>query len=177
MRNPTGVVPRARPKAASLGVLVAVLLVALAVVAVRELAVDQGWATGSSWLQSLLDTLSGRTAGTAVLVVGIVLVAVGVLVLHVALRPGRVTHLATTDDGDVWLTRGALAALAHEVVDRQAGVVSVDAEPAGRRKVKVRVVARDDRAGVEQQVRDALGRRLDPLTRLRYDLDVSEVSR
>lgn len=176
MKNVARIVPRARPAAAGLAALVAVLWIALAVVAVRELAVDQGWATGSPWLPAVLDALDGRTADVLAAVVGGVLVLLGLITLYLALKPGRVTHLSTTTEADLWLTRGALAALAHAVVDRQPGVVSVHAETT-RRRVRVHVVARDDRGGLEQRVRAALGERLGPLTRQRVDVDVTEVAR
>ncbi|MCY7402928.1 MAG: DUF6286 domain-containing protein [Nocardioides sp.] len=171
VKNVERVVPRTRPAAAGLAALVDVLWIALAVVAVRELAVTQGWATGEAWLPDVLERLDGRTADVLTAVVGgvlvvlVVLVVLGQLALYVALKPGRTTHLATTTDADLWLTRGALAALAHAVVDRQPGVVSVHAEPT-RRRVTLHVVAREDRAGLEQRVRAALGEQLHPLTRL-----------
>lgn len=171
------IVPRARPAATWLGILVALLFVALAVVAVRELAVDQGWASGEPWLPAALEALQGRTADVATAVLGVALALLGLLVLALALKPGRATHLATSTEHDVWLSRGALAALAYAVADRQAGVVSVQAAPSRSRRVRVRVVARDDRSGVEQRVRAALGARVEPLTRQRLDIDVAEVAR
>lgn len=177
MKSVEAIVPRARPAATGLGVLVALLWVALAVVAIRELTVGQGWATGESWLPAALDALQGRTADVATAALGGLVALLGLVVLCLALKPGRATHLATTDDHDVWLSRGALAALAHGVVDRQAGVVSVDARSTRRRRVTVRVVARDDRAGVEQRVRTALAARVEPLTRQRFAVDVEEVAR
>ena len=108
--------PRARPAAAGLGVLVAVGLVAVAVVGVHELAVDRGWASGSSWVSSLLDGLDGRTADTATAVLGSAVAVIGLLVLLLAIRPGRVTHVPTTGGHDLWLSRGAVGALDRKSV-------------------------------------------------------------
>lgn len=164
--------PRARPATAGLGILVAVGLVALAVLGVHELAVDRGWASGSSWVKSVLDALDGRTADTATAVLGAAVAVLGLLVLLVALRPGRATHVPTTGEPDVWLSRGAVAALAAATADRQVGVVEAGAE-VSRRRITLRVVARTDRDGVETRVREALAN--DALTAQRVDLTVDLV--
>lgn len=165
--------PRARPAAAGLGVLVALGMVALGVVGVHELAVDRGWSRGSAWLPSLLDSLDGTTAGTATSVVGAVVAVLGLLVVLLALRPGRVTHVPTTGRHEVWLSRGAVAALAAATTDRQEGVVTATAEPA-RRRVRLTVVARSGRDAVEQRVREALAA-ASP-TGERVDVTVREVA-
>ena len=63
--------PALRHRSVPLAVLLGVLLVAFAVVAVRDLAVSQGWAQGEPWLAAGVRSLDGLEAGTATLVVAL----------------------------------------------------------------------------------------------------------
>jgi len=152
---PTRDVPRDRPAAAGLGVVGAIGMVALAVVGIHDLAVDRGWTRGSAWIPSVVDVTDSWSAGTASSAAGAVAVALGLLVVLVALRRGRVSHVAASGGRDLWLSRGASAELLRATADRQAGVVSARAT-ATRRRVDVTVVARTPVADVEPRVRTAL---------------------
>ncbi|RYJ01914.1 MAG: hypothetical protein EON52_20590, partial [Actinomycetales bacterium] len=83
--------PRARPAASAVAVVVALLLVGLAVVAVRELALAQGWATGASWTGAVVDRADGRSADVASTVVGVVAAVVGLWLVLLAVKPARRT--------------------------------------------------------------------------------------
>jgi putative Mn2+ efflux pump MntP len=148
--------PRATPATVPAAVVVALLLIGLAVVAVRDLVVAQGWSTGTPWLLSLARSLDGLTASIGVVVAGVVLVLVGLLVLWLGLKPARRTHLEGRTDADLWLTPAALAALARAAADRSAGVISAEAGSVGRRKITIDVLTRGEAATVTREVEAAL---------------------
>lgn len=169
--TPTKDVPRDRPAAAGLGVVVAIGMVALAVVGIHDLAVDRGWARGSAWIPPVVDGFDAWSAGTAATVLGGVAVVLGLVVVLLSLRRGRVSHVAASGGRDLWLSRGASAALLQATADRQSGVVSARAT-ATRRRIDVTVVARGPVADVESRVRSALDART--VTDQRVDLTVKE---
>ena len=143
--------PARRPVATWPAQLLAVALVALAVVAVRDAAVSAGWTTGPSWTEQLLEGVDGRTPDAASTAIGFGLVLFGLLLLLTSLRPARRTHLATpAADADVWISRRAVSRLAEDAAERVPGVESVTART--RRRLVVKVSATED--STEQGVRD-----------------------
>lgn len=177
--------PRARPAAVVVAVLLALALIAVAVVAVRDLALAQGWATGTPWIRSVLNGLDGLGPSTGLAVVGALVGIVGLLLMWLGLRPGRRTHLRGPGDADLWLSRGAVAALAQSTADRVAGVVSADASRTSRRRIIVDVVAsanpdadtRSDPQAVTERVRTALEADIAPLTGASIKVRTTEVPR
>lgn len=117
----------------------ALLLAALGAVAVRDLAVDQGWAQGSSWTSAAVDAVDGLEASVALAVAGALVALVGLALLVVALRPGRVRHVPLDGAADAWITPRAVAALARSVADRSAGVVEASTASTSRSRVSIRV--------------------------------------
>ncbi|QIG42159.1 hypothetical protein G5V58_04705 [Nocardioides anomalus] len=155
--------PTKAPAAARLALLVALLLLAVAVVAVRDLAVTQGWVSGRSWTRHLVAAVDGTQASTGLALLGIVVAVVGLLVLLGALWPARRTHVPLGDTPDAWLTPAAVAALARSVADRSAGVLEARTEKTSRRRVRVVVTAAEDTpaaAGAAQRDVDAALARL-----------------
>lgn len=144
--------PRATAPAVWLSGALALGLAALGAAAVRDLAVDQGWAGGSSWTRAVVDAVDGLEASTALAVAGGVVALVGALVLVLALRPGRPTHVAlrTGPDAaaDAWITPRAVGALARAVADRSSGVLEARTVSVTPRRVRVRVTAATDPASV-----------------------------
>jgi hypothetical protein len=147
-----GDAPRGRPTAVSVAVVVCVAFVALAVVAGRDLAVSQGWLSGRPWVRQGLDALDGTTVGTAVVALGVVAIAAGLLVLLAAVLPGRRTHLRVrasdpddtgTGGPDLWMSPRALAFLATGVADRASGVLAARPAGASLRRVVVEVTTAD----------------------------------
>lgn len=169
--------PKARPAAALVAPVVAAALIALAVVAVRDLAVTQGWSTGTAWSLDLVESLDGLTATAGVVVIGIALVLLGLLVSWLALKPATRTHLKAATDSDLWLSRGAVAALAQAVADRSSGVVSADASRGGRRRINVDVVTLGDAPEVTRRIDAALAGGVADLTTATINVRTTEVAR
>jgi hypothetical protein len=144
--------PRATAPAVWLAGALALGLAALGAAGVRDLAVDQGWANGSSWAGALVEALDGLESSVALAVAGGVVALVGLLVLVLGLRPGRATHVALgtgTDAGaDAWITPRAVGALARAVADRSSGVLEARTVSVSPRRVRVRVTAAEDPASV-----------------------------
>ena len=140
-----GRTPTAWPAANRLALLLALALVAVAVVAVRDLLVALDQAPGQPWLPEVPRALDGLTASTAVATVGAVLAVVGVVLVVLAMVPARRTHVAVSDEDGLWLTPGAVASLAATAADRAEGVVATDVRRVSRRRVVVDVTARRGR--------------------------------
>lgn len=152
--------PTRTPAAGLVASLLAIALITLAVVAVRDLAVDQGWTSGSPWTPPLVSGLDGLTASTTVVVVGAVAGVLALLLLYVVLKPARRTHGKGGDEAtDLWVTPAAVATLAREAADRTAGVRSAEAR-ATRRSVSVTVAAEPSAGDVESAVRAAVDAQL-----------------
>lgn len=175
--SPAARAPRARPVAVPLAVLLALLLVAAAVVGVRELLTTRGWASGRPWLPDLVDSLDGLTAGTAVVAVSGGVLALGVLLVVAALAPARATHVRVDGPDDLWLSPGAVAALAGASADRASGVVSAEVTRATRRRVSVEVVSQRGAAEVTDSVRAALEASLAGSTGTRFAVSATELPR
>ncbi|WP_137292876.1 DUF6286 domain-containing protein [Nocardioides dongxiaopingii] len=169
--------PRARPVAALAAPVLALALVAVAVVAVRDLLVDRGRVGGTPWSRDLVDAADGLTASTALTVAGLAAAVVGLLLVVAALLPGRRTHLRGSAAADLWVSPGALAALAQTVADRSPGVVSAATTRVGRRRVTVEVVAREGEPGVRDAVRAALDDGPGALTAATVGVRLQEVPR
>lgn len=169
--------PKARPAAAPTAAVVALVLVALAVVTVRDLAVSQGWATGTPWSVSLVRSLDGLTASVGLAVGGAVLALVGLVLVWLALKPAPRTHLPAHADSDLWLSPAAVAALARGVADRAPGVISADSTRAGRRRIHVDVVTSSDPQAVTERVEAALQSHVQGLTRATITVRTKEVAR
>ncbi len=156
--------PRARPAAMPAALVLALGLVVLGGVAVRDLVVAQGWAKGTAWSQSVLSAFDGLTASTAVVAGGIAAGSVGLLLMWLAIRPGRRTHLRASCAADVWLSPRSLAALAAAVADRAPGVVGAKATRVTRRRVVVDVVTSQEPTAVADAVQSALDETVSGLT-------------
>lgn len=149
--------PKGRPAASGVSLVLGVALVGVAVVAVQDLAVDRGWATGPSWTGSALDSLDGLTAGAGVVAAGIALALVGLLVLVAAVKPSPSTHQPAPGEADVWVTPRAVRALAVGAAEDTAGVESARARlRRGRLSVTVQSDRPDADSAVEASVRESL---------------------
>ncbi|MEI7056519.1 DUF6286 domain-containing protein [Nocardioides sp. CCNWLW239] len=121
--------------------LLALVLLALAVVAVRDLLISQGWATGSQVAPAVVDGSDGLRSSVGLAIAGGVVALLGLVLVWLAIKPGRRTHLRVTGDADLWLSPGAVAALAQETADRLPGVMSADSSRSTRRRIVVDIVA------------------------------------
>lgn len=169
--------PRARPAAVPVAGSIALILIVIAVVAVRDLAVNEGWAVGTPWSQSLVDALDGLTPTIGLVIGGIVLAVVGLLLVFAALKPGRKIYLSAQTDADLWFSVHAVAALAQATADRVAGVISADASRANARRITVAVVTAADVSNVGQRVREALDVNVSGLTKATITVRTEELPR
>lgn len=138
-----------------IGIVVALGLVVLAVVAVRDLVVDRGWSTGQPWLPDLLSGFDGTTPTTGVLVVATVGAVLGLVLVVVGLLPAPRRHTRAQDSEQLWSSPTAVAAVARAAADRAPGVLSARTARAGRRRVVLEIATRGDEGAALAQSREA----------------------
>ncbi|MBC7275781.1 DUF6286 domain-containing protein [Nocardioides sp.] len=182
-------VPRAQPRRTPVVVLaatvLALVLIGIAVVAVRDLLVSQGWATGSPIAPALVDGSDGLRATVGLAIGGAVVALAGLVLIWLGLRPGRRTHLRVRGDADLWLAPGAVAALAQETADRLPGVMSADSSRSTRRRTVVDIVVAErstpdgpqGAAAVAEHVRAVLDEEVGRLTGASIKVRATEVPR
>lgn len=166
--------PRGRRALVSIVVGVIVLAAAvLATIVAIQLYMHRGGATAVGDIRTYATNLHDvRWSDVGILVAGIVLAAVGALVLLAGLLPARKTFLKLADPDDntlAGITRGGLRSDMVATALAVAGIV--DAKAKVRRK-RIRIKAESpftDRDGLADAVRSAAQRRVDnlqPLQRL-----------
>lgn len=138
--------PALRHRSVPLALLFALLLVAVAVVAARDLAVSQGWARGEPWLTALVDSLDGLEAGTATLALATVVGLLGLVLLVVGLSPAERRYVRATEATQLWSTPSAIAEVSRTAADRAPGVLAARVARAGRRRILIQVTTRGDAA-------------------------------
>lgn len=168
--------PRRAPVAVLTAIVLALVLIAVAVVTIRDLALSQGWAAGAPLVPDLVEGLDGVRASVGVAIGGGVVALIGLVLLWLGLRPGRRTHLRVAGDADLWLSPGAVAAIAQETADRLPGVVSAESSLRSRRRVVVDIVAQDA-AAVAEHVSAVLDDQVGRLTGVRIKVRGTEVPR
>lgn len=150
--------PAGLPGAALAGAGLALILLVLAGVAIRDLIVRAGWVDGTEWL-------GGATRWGAnenwhgwmwVLVAGLLIT--GLWMLWVAVKPRRHRYVAAGGERLLWTRPGDIARRCSAVVADQAGVDAVSTRY-GHRKVVVTVTgdrSAVDTEAIEQAVRGVL---------------------
>lgn len=136
--------PLARHRAVAIGVVLACVLVAAAVVAVRDLAVARGWATGQPWLPDAFSGLDRLEPTPTLLAIGTVAGAIGLLLVLAGLLPARRRYVTATGAEHLWASPSALAEVARAAADRSQGVLSARVVRASRGRVLVEVATRED---------------------------------
>jgi len=169
--------PVARHRAAAIGVVIALTLVGVAVVAVRDLAVSQGWAAGEPWLGAGVRALDGLEPTPGVLTVATGIGAAGLLLVLAGLLPAGRRHVRATDAEHLWSSPSALAEVARSAVDRSQGVVAARVARASRGRVLIDVATRDEgsaAAGTLQQARGLADGAATPLGARRVEVRAAE---
>ncbi len=146
---------------ALVGMILALLLTALGVVAVREALLASGVLTGTAWLAPAGRSVSGLAAASWMVPVGAVLVLLGLWLLVAALRPRPRTATTVTSETGVFLRPKDVSRLAQTAAEQVDGVLAADVS-ATRRAVRVRVRG-TAAADVSENVRAAVSRRLSAL--------------
>jgi hypothetical protein len=169
--------PVSRHRAVAVGVVIALSLVGLAALAVRDLAVSQRWAAGEPWLAAGLRALDGLEPTSGVLAVATALGVAGLLLVLAGLLPAGRRHVRATDAEHLWSSPSALAEVARSAVDRSQGVVSARVARASRGRVLIDVATRDEgsaAAGTLEQARGLAGGAAAALGARRVDVRTAE---
>lgn len=154
--------PVLAPRAALPSALLALALVGVGVVAVRDALVWTGALGGTPWLTSTADAVSGATPSPVVLVGGVVAVLLGLWFVVAALRPRPHPFLPVTAGSDVWMRSADVARVARTAASRTGGVSQV-ATSTSRRSVTVAVTGRTGTSDLEGPVRTHVEAALAPL--------------
>ena len=93
----------AAPAAGYVGTLIAVLMLGLGVIALRDSAVSAGWLDGRPWITTVINWIDGLTFAWWMIPAGIAAILVGAWWVYAALRPRRRTALAVTAASSVWI--------------------------------------------------------------------------
>lgn len=134
--------PSGRPGAAILGAVIGLGLLVLCGVAVRDLAVEAGWAQGEPWLAEAAHRSTETAWAGWMWAAAIGCIVVGLLLVAVSLKPRRPTHFQLTEHDVLWTRpvdvarRCSAAAESVSGVDHAKTVVT-------RRKAKCTVIARE----------------------------------
>ena len=144
-----------------LGPVLAVLLLALGALLLRDALVAAGAFAGSPWLPAAADALEGFAPVTWLIPAGIVVALIGLWLLVTALRPRSRKTLPLTSQTGVFLHTRDVARLASGAAGDVDGVLDASST-ATRKKVFVAVHATAD-AGLRESVTAAVTERLAPL--------------
>lgn len=128
--------PVAAPAAGYVGALIALLMLAIGAVALRDAAVHFGWLRGTAWTDTAVSGLDGLAYQPWMLFAGIVAIVIGLWCVSAALRPRRRTALAAPAKTSVWIGKADLARLASAAATSVPGVLDSRAS-ASLRTVKV----------------------------------------
>lgn len=139
----------------------AVLVVALGVLVLREALVAAGTVQGEPWLAPAVDSADGITPSPLVVVVGVVLAVLGLWLVGVALGRRVRTRLDVTSSTGTTIGIADAARLAASAADEVDRVLSARAS-ATRRSVTVTVTTLEG-DDVTEAVRAAVTERLAPL--------------
>ncbi|GAA3694572.1 DUF6286 domain-containing protein [Gordonia hankookensis] len=149
--------PAANPAATIVGCVIGLLLLGLAVVAVRDLLVQVGWLSGSEWTRDAADGVGDLRWSDWMWPVAVALIVVGLAMIWLAAKPRRRTHLSLKGYEVMWTRRGDLA---RRCSTAASGLPGVDhaTTVVGRRTVKLRVTVTDaaDLGDIDRVVGDVL---------------------
>ncbi|WP_226862611.1 DUF6286 domain-containing protein [Mycolicibacterium baixiangningiae] len=148
--------PAAPPAAGYVGSLIALLVLALGVIAVRDSAVSAGWLDGRPWTLNTVEWLDGLTYQWWMIPLGVIAILVGLWSVYSALRPRRRTALPLAARSSVWIGRSDLALVATRAAEMVPGVLGARSS-ATLRKVTVTVVTTaHDRGRDAQRLKSAV---------------------
>lgn len=149
--------PLARPAAAVVAVVAAVVLIGVAVLAGREFLIAQDVISPAAWLRNSVRWIADLHWQTWMVPAGIAATVMGVILVCVALAPRTRTHLPAVGTPVVWLRPTDVARMCSARAGTVGGVGAVHTT-VDRRRATVHVtpngeVAADD---LEQQVRESV---------------------
>ncbi|WP_238419879.1 DUF6286 domain-containing protein [Gordonia sp. 'Campus'] len=142
--------PAALPGAAIAGAALGLAFLALGAVAVRDIAVSAAWLDGRAWSLTAAEWIAGLQWQNWMWPAAIGAILLGLILLWVAVRPRRRTHLALAGDG-MWTRPGDVARRCSAAISDLPGVLDADTVVT-RRKLTCTVDVRSqiaDRALIE----------------------------
>ncbi len=152
-----GRVPVAAPAAGYVGTLIALLLLGLGVVGLRDGAVAAGWLDGREWTKNAVGWIDGLTFAVWMIPVGVLAIVVGLWWLYAAVRPRRRTALAVDARSSVWIAPADVARLATAAAESVAGVLDARSSATLHKiTVTARTTADGGDAPVESAIADAV---------------------
>jgi len=146
------------------GLVLALLLTAAGLVAIRDALVRSGLLAGQPWTEQTLRALDGLSAAAWMVPVGAALILLGLWLLLTVLRPRRRTAISVTSSTGVFLRLRDVARLAERAAEQVDGVLVARAR-ATRRAVTVRVRSTGSSETAEG-VRSAVSGRLSALDQI-----------
>lgn len=153
--------PRSTRGIAALGTLLAIVLAAVGVLAVRDALFYGGILGGTPLIHELAKVLEGLRPSPWTVVVGVLLALLGLALLITALRPFAPKVAVLDAATGVFLRPRDVTRLVETAVENVDGVLGVRASATPRR-VTVDIRSTGDE-GVEGRVREAVAQRLAPL--------------
>ena len=121
-RPPAGRPPSALPAAAPAGLFLALVLLGLGLVALRDTAVALQWLPGTPWIDTVVHGIDGLQFTSTMIPAGIAALLLGVALVICALRPARQTVLAVNANSSVWISPWELAAVTSYAANSVPGV-------------------------------------------------------
>ncbi|KQB87370.1 DUF6286 domain-containing protein [Corynebacterium lowii] len=155
--------PKGSPAARWVSILLGLGLIALAVVAGREL-----WlyysdaATDQSLIVPLLDNLSQGSFQEWMIPASIVAIVVGLLLLLIAVKPRKRSYLPLESEVSLWARPVDIARYTTATAKRVPGVTTAFTQ-VRKNTVKLHATATSGDSTLEQRVHDDVHRNLDPL--------------
>jgi uncharacterized protein DUF6286 len=124
--------PVAAPAATGVTLAVALVLIALGVIAVRDVLLWAGAITGTPWIINALNYFDGLTRQTWMLPGGLAIALLGALMVLAAVKPRRRTHQPLSA-ADTWIPVRDITRLARGAAQALTGVGAVTATGSARK--------------------------------------------
>lgn len=150
--------PRGSAGLSLLGVVLAILVIGLGVVAIHDAAVAAGWLDGPAWVAEAAAWVGALTRSLATALLSLLALAVGLWLLAASLRPRPRSAVPLRAQSLVYVTSGDAARLAVQAADRVDGVL--DARVSGSPKALTVRVQTTGSKEVDQRVQGAVQRSL-----------------
>ncbi|WP_257159260.1 alkaline shock response membrane anchor protein AmaP [Corynebacterium cystitidis] len=134
-----GAEPRPHPIARILTILLAIVLLAIAGVAIRDAwYLFDGAHPSDGWIATALNFLSEATVTTGGVIVGVLVAVLGLWLIISALRPRPHTHLKVRSHASIWMRPVDIARKSTAVVRHEFGADDISSR-ADRKKLTVNV--------------------------------------
>lgn len=157
--------PAAAPAATRVVIALAVVLVALGAVAVRDALLATGSISGSPWIAAALSYVDGLTAQAWMVPAGVAVAAIGIALVLAAVTPRRRTHVPLSAE-DTWITSRDVVRIARGAAQHLTGVGGVTATGSARKiTLTVTTLGGYQREPVKDAVQTAATNALTPLAR------------